>query len=130
MERLRALALDNGTDVQDWHPEDRRTAVIEWFEQDEPKGADWIGDCLSERIGCSHDARAEVIRALTLGDEDARRMALGELVERALLSYPLDTLTRICEDRIRDWRMQERVAAAEALADSRAEDRLQRGEAA
>lgn len=115
MERLRELALEHGCEVQDWHPDERRTAVIELFEDDErkavkPHSPDWIADCLSECISCEPAGRAEVIRALKLASQDARRMALGELVERALLSYPLDSLTVICEERIHDWRAQERAA--------------------
>lgn len=113
MERLRELALEHGTEVQDWHPEDRRTAVIELFERDErERFPSWIGDCISERITCEAAGRAEILRALKLGSQDARRMVLGELVERALLSYPLDSLTGICEEHILDWRAQEREAAA------------------
>lgn len=116
MERLRELALENGPDVQEWRFDDQREAVVELFEQDEAKAGrgipDWIPDCLSERIGCEAQARQEVIRALKLDSQDARRLALGELVERALLSYPLDSLAIECAERLADWRAWERGVAA------------------
>lgn len=122
MSRLQELALDLGCDVEDWPEKDQRAAVVELFEQDEAKCVpgkypDWIGDCLSEKIACNEVERKLVIQQLKKDDRLERLLALGTILERALLTYPLDTLTDKCWSNIRSWRFEQRTCMAEDAAD-------------
>lgn len=106
--KLREYALEFGTDVDSWPEACQRTAIVEWFDKDEEQQyPDWIGDCLSEGITMIDEQRAEIIAALRLEDTQHRLLKLGEVLERALMSYPIDTMTKVCEENIYDWRAQE-----------------------
>lgn len=126
MSRLQELALDLGCDLEDWPEADQRAAVVELFDQDERKTGpgsypDWIGDCLSERVGCNETARKQIIEVLQIDNTVERLCKLGAIVEKALLEYPLDTLTDECWSHIVEWRAEQRECAAEDARDRRSD---------
>jgi hypothetical protein len=126
MSRLQELALDLGCDVESWPEPDQRAAVVELFEQDErqvppSKYPDWIGDCLSELVSCNEAARKQIIDVLQIDNTTERLCKLGQVMERALLTYPQDTLTEKCWSNIADWRAEERQCRADQELDSRRE---------
>lgn len=122
--RLRALALDNGSDLSQWPVKDQREAVVELLEMDEAKAmrdaANWLGDILSD-LGCDPAACAEMISALKQPDDMTRLLTLGNILHDALVKYPLDTLSEVCEQHIYEWRAEESRIRAERSFDLRRE---------
>lgn len=114
-ETLRALSLDHGSDTSQWTRDQQRAAVAELFEQDET--GDWIGDCLIA-AAMRETERLDIIRALKIESAVARHAALGVIFERALVKFPLDTLSEIADENLDRWRMEERQARDDAETDS------------
>jgi len=124
--KLREIVLDSGsTDPMDWSQDDRREAVLELYQRDEKaRVPTWIGDALSECISCDTKERQALLAALEHDSPAMRHAAIGVIVERALLNFPLDTLQQIAEEREGAWRAEQYAEAAERDRDSRAEARL------
>lgn len=126
-EKLREVVLDTGSpDPMDWNADSRREVVIAHYEADErTRAPSWITEALVERLDDSD--RLALIEAMKHDSPAMRYAAIGIIVERALMDYPLDTLQQTAEERMPEWRSEERECAAERDRESRIEDRMLRG---
>jgi hypothetical protein len=124
---LSELVRDNeSTDVNDWPERDVRSAVRALFQADEKFDAypSWIGDCLSETL-MDKAVREEIIAAFGVNIGDGERLArLGRIMERALTTFPVDTLTETCEQYGPEWAAADRQDAADHERESREEQRM------
>lgn len=127
MSKLRDLTIELGSDPLDWSRDDRREAVVELFEQDEREPRpDWIGDALSEDLVSNTNERRALIAALKHSSAAFRHAAIGIIVERALIRFPLDSLQRVAEEHEAEWRAEAAQCRAECELDSRREDAAMR----
>ena len=119
---LRNTRLGNDPDLAEWPEEDQRAAVVELFEQK----PDWFADALMENLASIENERLGMLDTLKYSSASMRQAALGRSVELALVSYPLDHLTLVCQENIYRWRAEEDQIRYETQADSAAEEDARR----
>lgn len=130
MNKLRQIVLESGsTDPLDWDADSRREAVIELFLSDEKNETGWVCDALAEGVAFRDRERMALIEAMKHDSPTMRHAAIGIIVERALLHFPLDSLRIMAEEREGAWLAEERACAIERDQDAAFEERLLKGNA-
>lgn len=115
MNVLRDLVIDKGCDPDDWTADDRRAACVEAYEQDERQTYKYL---MGDAFALDAKDRADIIAALKLDSAAMRYAALGVIVARLLLTYPLDSLRITAEEHEGEWLSEDHRNALRNEADS------------